>query len=60
MAIAEVAKRWCGEALQRGVLMLAGGPEGRVAQVVPPLMISEEQLEAVVISLENVLVEERK
>jgi 4-aminobutyrate aminotransferase-like enzyme len=60
LASAEVAKRWCGEALQRGVLMLAGGPEGRVAQVVPPLMISEEQLEAVVISLENVLVEERK
>jgi len=44
LATAEQAKRWTGQALQRGVLMLAGGPEGRVAQIVPPLTVSEELL----------------
>jgi 4-aminobutyrate aminotransferase-like enzyme len=38
------AKRLVTEAMSRGVLLLAGGPEGRVAQIVPPLVISEEQL----------------
>ena len=41
---AEAAKKWTAAALQRGVLMLAGGPEGRVAQIVPPLTIPEELL----------------
>jgi 4-aminobutyrate aminotransferase-like enzyme len=45
MTSAESAKRWTAEALQRGVLLLAGGPEGKVAQLVPPLMVPEELLE---------------
>ena len=32
----------------RGILLLAGGPEGRVAQIVPPLTIHKKQLDAVV------------
>jgi len=40
------AKNWMLRAWSRGVLLLAGGPEGRVAQIVPPLTILEEQLEA--------------
>ncbi|MEZ5330476.1 MAG: aminotransferase class III-fold pyridoxal phosphate-dependent enzyme [Thermoanaerobaculia bacterium] len=31
--------------LERGVLVLAGGPEGRVAQLAPPLTIARPQLE---------------
>ena len=42
---AEIAKRWMLAAWSRGVLLLAGGPEGRVAQLVPPLTIREEQLQ---------------
>lgn len=49
----ERAKRWAAEALQRGVLMLAGGPEGKVAQIVPPLTISEEQLRVTLDLLEE-------
>jgi acetylornithine/succinyldiaminopimelate/putrescine aminotransferase len=44
LATAGAAKAWAGAAQERGVLFLAGGPEGRVAQVVPPLTIPEEQL----------------
>jgi acetylornithine/succinyldiaminopimelate/putrescine aminotransferase len=44
LATAGTAKAWVGAAQERGVLFLAGGPEGRVAQVVPPLTIPEEQL----------------
>ena len=40
----EAAHRWTGEALRRGILMLAGGPEGKVAQIVPPLTIARPQL----------------
>jgi 4-aminobutyrate aminotransferase-like enzyme len=47
------AKEWTGTAWSRGVLLLAGGPEGRVAQLVPPLTITEEQLEAAVGVLED-------
>jgi 4-aminobutyrate aminotransferase-like enzyme len=49
----ERAKRWTAEALNRGVLMLAGGPEGRVAQIVPPLIIAEEQLRVALDLLEE-------
>ena len=42
-------------AWSRGVLLLAGGPEGRVAQLVPPLTVNEEQLAAAVGILEEVL-----
>ncbi|MES1245913.1 MAG: aspartate aminotransferase family protein [Acidobacteriota bacterium] len=45
METAEAARAWTGRALERGVLLLAGGPEGKVAQIVPPLTIPEELLE---------------
>ncbi len=51
----EQAKKWMLEAWARGVLLLAGGPEGRVAQSVPPLTIREEQLEGAVGILEAAL-----
>jgi acetylornithine/succinyldiaminopimelate/putrescine aminotransferase len=47
------AKKWMLAAWSRGILLLAGGPEGRVAQIVPPLTILEEQLEAAVGILEE-------
>jgi 4-aminobutyrate aminotransferase-like enzyme len=46
MQTAEIARRWMLGAWSRGVLVLAGGPEGRVGQIVPPLTIREEQLAA--------------
>jgi acetylornithine/succinyldiaminopimelate/putrescine aminotransferase len=52
---AELAKRWMLGAWSRGVLVLAGGPEGRVGQIVPPLTVREEQLEAALGILENLL-----
>lgn len=48
----EIAKRWVSEAWSRGALLLGGGPEGRVAQIVPPLTITEEQLAEAVRILE--------
>ena len=51
----ELAKDWTGKAWERGILLLAGGPEGRVAQLVPPLTITGEQLRAAVEILEEVL-----
>ncbi len=41
---AGAAKSWMLAAWSHGVLLLAGGPEGRVAQIVPPLTIGEELL----------------
>jgi len=41
---AGTAKRVSAGLLARGVLALAGGPEGRVLQLVPPLSVTEEQL----------------
>ena len=52
---AEIAKKWMLAAWSRGVLLLAGGPEGRVAQLVPPLTIRREQLARAVGILEAVL-----
>ena len=52
---AEIAKRWAGEALAKGVIFLAGGPQGRVAQIVPPLTIPEELLETALDLLEGAL-----
>ena len=49
----EQAKKWMLDAWSHGVLLLAGGPEGRVAQLVPPLTIREEQLAAAVGVLEE-------
>jgi acetylornithine/succinyldiaminopimelate/putrescine aminotransferase len=52
---AETAKKWMLAAWARGVLILAGGPEGRVAQLVPPLTVNEEQLAGALGILEEVL-----
>jgi 4-aminobutyrate aminotransferase-like enzyme len=49
------AKRLVSGALARGVLLLAGGPEGNVAQIAPPLTISSEQLTVAFDILESVL-----
>ena len=49
----ERAGRWTAGALVRGILMLAGGPEGKVAQIVPPLTIAEEQLRVALDLLEE-------
>lgn len=49
------AKRLVMGALARGVLLLAGGPEGRVAQIAPPLSISTHQLSLAFDILESVL-----
>ncbi len=51
----EVAKRWVAESWSRGVLLLAGGPAGRVAQLVPPLTIPEPLLGTAVEILEEAL-----
>jgi 4-aminobutyrate aminotransferase-like enzyme len=45
------------EARLRGVLILAGGPEGRVAQIVPPLTITDRQLATALTILESALAE---
>jgi 4-aminobutyrate aminotransferase-like enzyme len=55
LASREAAHRWTGEALRRGVLMLAGGPEGKVAQIVPPLTIARPQLALALDLLEEAL-----
>lgn len=52
---AETTKRWTSKALARGIILLAGGPEGRVAQIVPPLTIPEELLERALEILEETL-----
>ncbi len=49
----EAAKRWMLHAWAHAVLLLAGGPEGRVGQLVPPLTIREEQLETALEILEG-------
>ena len=41
---AEAASAWSLRARSRGILLLAGGPEGRVAQLVPPLTIDRDLL----------------
>jgi 4-aminobutyrate aminotransferase-like enzyme len=46
---AELAARWSHECLQRGVLILAGGP---VMRLDPPLTITEQQLEMALSILE--------
>lgn len=59
LASRDLAKRLTGKALARGVLLLAGGPEGRVAQIVPPLSTPEPLLDAALTILEEVFEEER-
>ncbi len=52
---AGAAKSFADRALQRGVILLAGGPAGRVAQIVPPLTITRAQLESAIGILESTL-----
>ncbi len=40
----ETAHAWVKAALERGLLLLAGGPQGRVLQLCPPLTITQRQL----------------
>lgn len=44
MGTAEDARRLAAAALARGVLVLAGGSDGRVVQITPPLVITGRQL----------------
>ncbi|MEA2692284.1 MAG: LysW-gamma-L-lysine/LysW-L-ornithine aminotransferase [Acidobacteriota bacterium] len=55
LASRQAAKRLVAQALARGVLLLAGGPEGKVAQIVPPLNIGTEQLGVALGILEETL-----
>jgi 4-aminobutyrate aminotransferase-like enzyme len=55
METAEAARIWTGNALERGVILLAGGPEGKVAQIVPPLTIEEDLLEKALDILQDIL-----
>ena len=55
LATRDAAHRFVAASRRRGVLLLAGGPEGRVAQIVPPLTIAEPQLEGAVGLLEEAL-----
>ncbi|HXU47144.1 MAG TPA: aspartate aminotransferase family protein [Thermoanaerobaculia bacterium] len=55
LASADWAGRFARAALARGILLLAGGPAGRVAQIAPPLAIAEEQLEDALELLEGAL-----
>jgi 4-aminobutyrate aminotransferase / (S)-3-amino-2-methylpropionate transaminase / 5-aminovalerate transaminase len=49
------AARFAARALEAGVILLAGGPEGRVAQLVPPAVISRERLDDALDRLEGLL-----
>ncbi len=42
---AAAARTFTRSAARRGILLVAGGPDGRVAQIVPPLTIQEHQLD---------------
>jgi 4-aminobutyrate aminotransferase-like enzyme len=53
----QAAGAWVAAARRRGVLILAGGPEGRVAQLVPPLTVAEPQLAGALDLLEEALAE---
>ena len=44
----ETAYRWARAALQRGLLLLAGGAQGTVLQLCPPLTITQRQLDAAI------------
>lgn len=55
LASAAAAKRAAAGLLARGFLALAGGPEGRMLQLLPPLTVAEAQLRAALGALEEVL-----
>jgi 4-aminobutyrate aminotransferase-like enzyme len=52
---APTASHLVSRALSRGLLLLAGGPEGKVAQLVPPLTITDRQLDQALDLLEEIL-----
>ena len=54
-ASATLASRFVRAARNRGILLLAGGPEGRVAQLVPALTIHRRQLRVALDLLEDSL-----
>jgi 4-aminobutyrate aminotransferase-like enzyme len=55
METAEAARTWTANALANGVILLAGGPEGKVVQIVPPLTIEEDLLEKALDILQETL-----
>jgi 4-aminobutyrate aminotransferase-like enzyme len=57
LASRDAAGAFVEAARRRGVLLLAGGPEGRVAQLVPPLSITRKQLSSALALLEAALTE---
>jgi 4-aminobutyrate aminotransferase-like enzyme len=56
---AELAHRLAAAALRRGVLLLAGGATGDVAQIAPPLSVEQGQLDRALDLLEECLDEIR-
>lgn len=48
-----LAQSWSAKALSLGLIALAGGPNGNVLQLAPPLTISEAQIDAAVNILET-------
>lgn len=52
---AAAAAAWTAAARERGLLLVAGGPEGRVAEIAPPLVVTERQLETALDLLEEAL-----
>ena len=57
MADSDTAHRLTLNLLARGVIALAGGPDGRVVQLLPPLVISDSQLNAALEIVESALVD---
>jgi len=53
-ATQEAASQYRKKALGQGLLLLAGGPEGRVVQLVPPLVLTDLQLDYAVTTLTSV------
>ncbi|MDX1502217.1 MAG: aspartate aminotransferase family protein [Thermoanaerobaculia bacterium] len=55
LASSAAAKTVARRALVRGLLLLAGGPQGRVVQIAPPLVVTDEQLDGGLAILEEAL-----
>ncbi len=53
LSSAASGRRFAREARRRGVLLLVGGPEGRVAELAPPLVITDRQYEIALSLLEE-------
>jgi 4-aminobutyrate aminotransferase-like enzyme len=52
---ARLARAWVRSCRERGVLLLAGGPQGNVGQLCPPFVITHFQLVAALDALEDAL-----